>query len=103
MKRFIWIHNLLKIGLGANGNIKLSDNTYIAEKYIINNFFFECHPAFALVFFSGVGAAIFALLLTDIIRTAYKAPATPLEAGNIGIHCALQQCFTQDNDITKLA
>lgn len=39
-------------------------------------------PLFALVFLSGVGFAVFALLLSDAIRSAREAPATPLEAGD---------------------
>jgi hypothetical protein len=67
------------------------------QQSIFTNFRIDCDLAFALVFFSGVGAAVFALLITDFIRTAYKAPAAPLEAGNIGIHCALLRFVTYDS------
>jgi hypothetical protein len=40
-------------------------------------------PIFFCVFLSGIGFALFALLLSDYIRAAHKAPATPLESGNI--------------------
>ena len=39
----------------------------------------------ALVFLSGVFAAVVALILSDYVRSVAEAPATPLGAGNNAI------------------